>query len=121
MEEQPFGQVRIGRNEAGSHGIGGRVDVIVVESGGGEVVSGQDNGSEGEGAGADEGDPGGGRLGRSRVLGEDGELKVAELEVVGKVRENIQMVKRVFKGRAQEGGEMALQEALGLATQPDEL
>lgn len=80
MEEQPFGQVRIGRNEAGSHGIGGRVDVVVVESGGGEVVSGQDNGSEGEGAGADEGDPGGGC---STVLGEDGELKVAELEVVG--------------------------------------
>lgn len=58
VEEQSFRQVRISRNKARSHGIGFRVDVIVVESGGGEVVSGQDNGSEWKRAGPHEGDPG---------------------------------------------------------------
>lgn len=56
MEENPLRQVGVGEDEAESLGIGGRVDIVVVEHRLGEVVGGKDEGGKGEGARAHEGD-----------------------------------------------------------------
>lgn len=56
MEVNPPGQVRVGEDEAESLRVGGGVDVIVVEDSPGEMVGGEDEGSERERARAHEGD-----------------------------------------------------------------
>lgn len=73
----------MGIHEFGSHGVCRGVDVEVVEDGGFEVVGGEDDGGEGEGARSDEGDAG--RVGV--VLGEEVGFEAAEFEVVGVVWE----------------------------------
>lgn len=116
VKDHALGQIIIRRKQAEGHGIGLWVDVIVVEGGGGEVIGGQDDGSERERTRADEGY--GGRD-ASAVLGEDGELKEAELEVVGVVREDVEVAERVVEG-AEDGGVVALEKAFGLATESNE-
>lgn len=60
-----------------------------------EVIGGQNNGGEGKGARAHKGNFGWDMGG---VLGEDGKLKEAKLEVIRIVRKNSEMVKWVFIG-----------------------
>lgn len=93
MEHHPLRKVGIGGHQSERPFVGRRVDVVVVEGGGGEVELCQHDAGERQRAGSHEGHLlGSAAAAVGGVPAKDGVLKQAEFEIVVVIGEDVNML-----------------------------
>lgn len=118
VELHASGHVGVPTHQETSPSIGRGVQVVVMELRFLHVSRGQHEGAQRQRAGANERHPG--RRRARHVPLQEGVLQLAELEIIGVVREEVEVVKRVVI-TSQHIRVVALHEAFGLSTELDEL